>query len=71
VAHKEQPPHAWDTCWYPGLLGGWHVAFESLEQLLEGAVNKPRERERWLEFHAVYRAHVDATLPPAVEPQDA
>ena len=66
VAHEKQPPHAWDTCWYPGLLGGWHVAFESLEQLLEGrALDKPGEHKRWLELESVYRAHVDATLPPA------
>jgi uncharacterized protein YndB with AHSA1/START domain len=66
VAHDQQPPHAWDTCWYPGLLGGWHVAFESLADLLDGGgVNKPRERERYLELDGIYRAHVDATLPPA------
>jgi uncharacterized protein YndB with AHSA1/START domain len=66
VAHEKQPPNAWDTCWYPGLLGGWHVAFEALERLLEtGSVDKPGERKRWHELESVYRAHVDATLPPA------
>jgi uncharacterized protein YndB with AHSA1/START domain len=66
VAHEQQPPHAWDTCWYPGLLGGWHAAFESLADLLDGgSINKLRERERYLELDGIYRAHVDATLPPA------
>jgi uncharacterized protein YndB with AHSA1/START domain len=66
VAHEQQPPHAWDTCWYPGLLEGWHVAFENLRDLLvSGAVNKSHDRTRERELTDTYRAHVDATLPPA------
>ena len=66
VVHEQQPEHAWDTCWYPGMLGGWHAAFENLRDLLvSGAVNKSHDRTREHELTDTYRAHVDATLPPA------
>jgi hypothetical protein len=31
-------------------------------------VRELRERERWFELCDVYRAHIDATLPPAQTP---
>ena len=99
VPHESQPPHAADTPWWPGMLGGWHSAFEELADLLDGVpcgsrraptefsaivqdwaqrfgrdltaeqretvARELRERERWFELIKIYRAHVDATLPPA------
>jgi uncharacterized protein YndB with AHSA1/START domain len=99
TAHAWQPPHAWDTPWGGGNLGGWHSAFEELADLLDGVPcgsRRPptefsaivqdwaerfgrdfsteqkskisrelRERERWFELIKIYRAHIDATLPPA------
>jgi uncharacterized protein YndB with AHSA1/START domain len=99
MARPWQPPHAWDTPWGGGNLGGWHSGFEELADLLDGVpcgsrrpptafsaiaqdwadrfgaeftaeqkskiVRELRERERWLELCDIYRAHIDATLPPA------
>ena len=98
-ARPWQPPHAWDTPWGGGNLGGWHSGFEELADLLDGVpcgsrrpptefsalaedwaarfgrdltaeqrgkvVRESRERERWFELIKIYRAHIDATLPPA------
>src|ERR1019366_10465926 len=36
TARPWQPPHAWDTPWGGGNLGGWHSAFEELADLLDG-----------------------------------
>jgi uncharacterized protein YndB with AHSA1/START domain len=106
TARPWQPPHAWDTPWGGGNLGGWHSGFEELADLLDGVpcgsrrpptafsaiaenwaargeaerdtvrvsltpeqkaqiVRELRERERWFELCDIYRAHIDATLPPS------
>ena len=104
TARPWQRPHAWDTPWGGGNLGGWHSGFEELADLLDGVpcgsrrpptefsalsvnwaeglskvdltpeqkaqiVRELRERERWFELCDVYRAHIDATLPSASNPQ--
>jgi uncharacterized protein YndB with AHSA1/START domain len=103
LARPGQPPHAWDTPWWPGMVGGWHQSFDDMADVLDGApigsrlpataassiadkwatrgssvpltdeqratiARELRRSERALEIEALYRAHVDATLPPGRPP---
>ncbi|HLI66219.1 MAG TPA: SRPBCC domain-containing protein [Caulobacteraceae bacterium] len=36
VARPQQPPHAWDTPWWPGMLGGWHASFDAMGDVIDG-----------------------------------
>ncbi|HEY3889725.1 MAG TPA: hypothetical protein VGL73_14195 [Caulobacteraceae bacterium] len=38
---------------------------DPLDGGLVGGMSKPSDRARWHELGILYRAHVDATLPPA------
>ena len=58
-ADGDDLPGGPDTPFHIGTLSGWHDAFDTLRAHLDGVPFT----KRWAELHAIYRAHVKATLP--------
>jgi uncharacterized protein YndB with AHSA1/START domain len=61
----DPPESAPDTPWRPGTLSGWHVAFDSLADVMDGVQIGSRLplRQRDEELARAYREHMRATLP--------
>jgi uncharacterized protein YndB with AHSA1/START domain len=75
----DPPESAPDTPWRPGTLGGWHVAFDSLGEMMDGlqigdqpprtefktarAAASLRLHERDEALARAYREHMRATMP--------